>query len=78
MPSPANDKVASATKKRGRGRAGKPDAMAITERQAVWRARHAHMNAIPIRLLSLALFAAFCVTLTYWIVTLASLSGGRI
>jgi general secretion pathway protein C len=52
--------------------------MAIAERQAVWRARHARMNAIPIRLLSLALFAAFCATLTYWIVTLTSLSGGQL
>ncbi|HEV3422899.1 MAG TPA: type II secretion system protein N [Paraburkholderia sp.] len=34
------------------------------------------MNAIQIRLLSLALFAVFCAALTYWIVTLTSLSGG--
>ena len=33
------------------------------------------MNAIQIRLLSLALFAVFCATLTYWIVTLTSMSG---
>ncbi|MEQ5840412.1 general secretion pathway protein GspC [Paraburkholderia acidicola] len=30
------------------------------------------MNAIQTRLLSLALFAVFCATLTYWIVTLTS------
>src|ERR1700686_1877193 len=70
MPPPANDKVASTTEKRGRGRPRKPDAMAVAERQVVGRARHARMNAIPIRLLSLAHFAAFCATLTYWIVTL--------
>src|SRR5579859_5824159 len=34
------------------------------------------MNTIQIRLLSLALFAVFCATLTYWIATLTSLSGG--
>jgi general secretion pathway protein C len=34
------------------------------------------MNAIQIRLLSLALFAVFCATLTYWIVTLTALRGG--
>jgi len=34
------------------------------------------MNTLQIRLLSLALFAVFCATLTYWIVTLTSLSGG--
>ena len=33
------------------------------------------MNAIQIRLLSLALFAVFCATLTYWIVTLTALRG---
>jgi general secretion pathway protein C len=30
------------------------------------------MNALQIRLISLALFAVFCATLTYWIVTLTS------
>jgi general secretion pathway protein C len=35
-----------------------------------------HMNATQIRLLSLALFAVFCATLTYWIITLTSMSGG--
>jgi general secretion pathway protein C len=34
------------------------------------------MNAIQIRLLSLALFAVFCATLTYWIVTVTAMSGG--
>jgi general secretion pathway protein C len=33
------------------------------------------MNAIQIRLLSLALFAVFCATLTYWVITLTTLSG---
>ncbi|MBN3850533.1 general secretion pathway protein GspC [Paraburkholderia sp. Ac-20342] len=33
------------------------------------------MNAIQIRLLSLALFAAFCATLTYWVITLTTMSG---
>jgi general secretion pathway protein C len=33
------------------------------------------MNAIQIRLLSLALFALFCATLAYWIITLTSMSG---
>ena len=33
------------------------------------------MNAFQIRLLSLALFAVFCATLTYWIVTLTALRG---
>jgi general secretion pathway protein C len=33
------------------------------------------MNAIQIRLVSLALFAVFCATLTYWIVTLTALRG---
>jgi len=28
------------------------------------------MNALQIRLLSLALFAVFCATLPYWIITL--------
>ncbi|MEC5407356.1 type II secretion system protein N [Paraburkholderia sp. MPAMCS5] len=32
------------------------------------------MNAIQIRLLSLALFAVFCATLTYWVITLAAMS----
>src|SRR5258708_340923 len=30
------------------------------------------MNALQIRLLSLALFAVFCATLTYWVVTLTA------
>jgi general secretion pathway protein C len=30
------------------------------------------MNALQIRLISLALFAVFCATLTYWVVTLTS------
>jgi general secretion pathway protein C len=30
------------------------------------------MNALQVRLLSLALFAVFCATLTYWIVTLTA------
>ena len=76
MPPPANDKVASTTEKRGRGRPRKPDAMSNARRQAVWRPRYARMSAIPIRLLSLALFATFCATLTHWIVTLTSLSRG--
>jgi general secretion pathway protein C len=33
------------------------------------------MNAIQIRLLSLALFAVFCATLTYWVITLITMSG---
>jgi general secretion pathway protein C len=33
------------------------------------------MNAIQIRLLSLALFAVFCATLTYWVITLTTMSG---
>ncbi|SDQ70781.1 general secretion pathway protein GspC [Paraburkholderia tuberum] len=33
------------------------------------------MNAIQIRLLSLALFAAFCATLTYWVITLITMAG---
>ncbi|MCC8402098.1 general secretion pathway protein GspC [Paraburkholderia sp. MMS20-SJTN17] len=33
------------------------------------------MNAIQIRLLSLAVFAAFCATLTYWVITLTTMSG---
>jgi general secretion pathway protein C len=33
------------------------------------------MNAIQIRLLSLALFAVFCATLTYWVITLTAMSG---
>jgi general secretion pathway protein C len=32
----------------------------------------AHMNALQIRLLSLALFAVFCATVTYWAITLTS------
>ncbi|MGF6902196.1 general secretion pathway protein C [Paraburkholderia sp. GAS348] len=76
MRPPANYKVTGTTEKRDRGRPRKPDAMSNAEREAVWWARHARMNAIPIHLLSLALFAAFCATLTYWIVTLTSLSGG--
>ena len=34
------------------------------------------MNTTQIRLLSLALFAVFCATLTYWVVTLTALRGG--
>jgi len=30
------------------------------------------MNALQVRLLSLALFAVFCATLTYWVVTLTA------
>jgi general secretion pathway protein C len=33
------------------------------------------MNALQIRLLSLALFAVFCATLTYWTITLTAMSG---
>jgi len=33
------------------------------------------MNAIQIRLLSLALFAVFCATLTYWVITISTTSG---
>ncbi|MBW0447906.1 general secretion pathway protein GspC [Paraburkholderia phenoliruptrix] len=33
------------------------------------------MNALQIRLLSLALFAVFCATLTYWTITLTTMSG---
>ena len=33
------------------------------------------MNAIQIRFLSLALFAVFCATLTYWVITLTTMSG---
>jgi general secretion pathway protein C len=36
------------------------------------------MNATQIRLLSLALFAVFCATLTYWVVTLTALSGAPV
>jgi general secretion pathway protein C len=36
------------------------------------------MNAIQIRLLSLALFAVFCATLTYWVITLTSMSGAPV
>lgn len=33
------------------------------------------MNAIQIRLLSLAVFAVFCATLTYWVITLGTTAG---
>jgi len=33
------------------------------------------MNAIQVRLLSLALFAVFCATLTYWVITISTTSG---
>ena len=36
------------------------------------------MNALQIRLISLALFAVFCATLTYWIVALTSHSGAPV
>ncbi|CAH2773875.1 MAG: General secretion pathway protein C [uncultured Paraburkholderia sp.] len=36
------------------------------------------MNAIQIRLLSLALFAVFCATLTYWAITLTAMSGAPV
>ncbi|MDE1181345.1 general secretion pathway protein GspC [Paraburkholderia sp.] len=36
------------------------------------------MNAIQIRLLSLALFALFCATLTYWVVSIMALSGNPV
>jgi len=36
------------------------------------------MNALQIRLISLALFAVFCATLTYWVVTLTSHSGAPV
>ena len=36
------------------------------------------MNALQIRLLSLALFAVFCATLTYWTITLTAMSGAPV
>jgi general secretion pathway protein C len=36
------------------------------------------MNALQIRLISLAVFAVFCATLTYWVVTLTSHSGAPV
>ncbi|MFP3586284.1 type II secretion system protein N [Paraburkholderia sp. SIMBA_055] len=36
------------------------------------------MNALQIRLLSLALFAVFCATLTYWTITVTAMSGAPV
>ncbi|HWT37450.1 MAG TPA: type II secretion system protein N [Paraburkholderia sp.] len=36
------------------------------------------MNALQIRLISLAVFAVFCATLTYWIVALTSHAGSAV